>query len=104
MKNILDELGIEANKLVWTDLSLCKGMNPAWFFEDYENDPEIAKQVDEVCLSCPVMKNCNLAAMNNNETGCWGAVFWSGSGAPDKNKNSHKTKEVWQRIKEKISA
>lgn len=61
----------------------------------------VARAVDEGCLSCPVMAQCLQAGVENNEWGVWGAIFLV-SGKPDKNRNKHKTKEVWDEIKERI--
>jgi hypothetical protein len=54
-----------------------------------------------MCLSCPVRKECLQAGVENNEWGVWGGVFLT-AGKPDQNKNSHKTPEVWEQIREGI--
>lgn len=100
--NLLDELGIEAESLEWQKLAACKNFPFAWFFDDYESDPEIAKAADQACLSCPVMKECAMAGMKG-EWGLWGGTYWNGGGKPDKLRNAHKTPEIWQQISEKIS-
>ena len=107
MLSILQELGLDPQDLEWQDLGLCngydlgKGGESDVFYDAYETDEEVAKAADEMCLSCPVMKQCSLAGMRG-EIGLWGGVYWNGSGNPDKNRNSHKTAEVWERIKERI--
>lgn len=99
--NLLEELGLDSDSLEWHQISLCRGMELSWFYDYYESDPEIAKQVDEVCLACPVIKECGMAGAGG-ESGVWGAIYWS-NGKMDKAKNSHKSEEVWARIREKYS-
>lgn len=108
--SLLDELGLDEKTLSWRQLALCGGrqgdteaMDLNWFFEDYETDEELAMSMDEVCLSCPVMKDCLYEAMDMKDDGLRGAIYLS-KGKPDKEKNSHKTPEVWARIQEKLSA
>lgn len=99
---VISQLGLDLSSLEWQKLSLCSGVPPRLFYEDYEKDAENAKQVDALCLSCPVMKQCAEAGADG-EHGVWGAIFWDGSGKPDKSKNKHKTELVWQEIRTKIS-
>ncbi len=98
---ILNQLGVDPSHLEWQKFALCPETDPAWFFEDYEKDPEIAKQVDNLCLSCPVLKQC-LEQGSQGQFGVWGAIYWNGSGKPDAAKNKHKTPEVWSEIENKI--
>jgi hypothetical protein len=102
MSDALSELlGIDLDELEWQDLALCDGMDINLFYDDYEADDNVASMIDEACLSCPVMAQCLQEGLNNNEWGVWGGYYLT-SGKVDKNRNSHKTKEVVQRIKEKI--
>ena len=73
----------------------------SWFYEDYEDDEEIAKSVDDICLSCPVMKECLLDATDNKDYGVRGAIYLN-NGKPDKMRNAHKTPEIWERIQAKL--
>lgn len=101
--SLLDDLGIEAADFVWQDLALCVGLDANLFFDSYETDVEVAKQVDECCLSCPVMKECSAKGLNG-EYGVFGGVYWNGSGKPDFNRNAHKTDAVWAKIRERITS
>jgi len=102
--NILDLLGIDPEDFIWQDLSLCQNIdNPEDFFGEYEAEEETAKQVDQMCLHCPVLKECALAAQKNKYFGVWGGIYWDGTGKPDENKNSHKTTVVWDEIKTRIA-
>lgn len=99
--NVQSILGLDLETLEWFDLALCKGMDTNLFYDDYEQDTTVAKVIDEVCLSCPIQKQCLMRGVENGEWGVWGGVFLS-SGRPDENKNSHKTKETWDAIEGKI--
>lgn len=98
MSNILDELGFEEDNINWWDIAACKGIDTNLFYDTYENDINIAKNIDEACLSCPVLKICYQTGLENNEYGVWGGVYLN-SGQIDKSKNLHKTKEIWKRLR-----
>lgn len=101
--DVLREIGLDLEDLEWADLALCENMVTNWFYDDYESDVQVALTVDEACLSCPVMAQCLQRGMENSEWGVWGGIYLT-SGKPDNNRNSHKTPEVWQQIRERISA
>ena len=100
MSSILNNLGIDTEDFDWYDLAICRGMDTNLFYEKYELDANIAKNVDEMCFSCPVMQMCYKAGIENNEYGVWGGVYLS-SGSIDKSKNLHKTPDSWKRLKKK---
>lgn len=100
MSSILNDLGIDKDEFDWFDLAICRGMDTNLFFDKYETDVNIAKSVDEACMSCPVSKICFQAGVENDEYGVWGGVYLS-SGSVDNSKNTHKTSEFWKRIKKK---
>ena len=100
MSNILNSLNVDEDNLDWYKLALCLGMDTNLFFDKYEADVNIAKSIDEACLSCPVIKICYDNGVANSDNGVWGGVYLN-SGSPDKTRNAHKTKDVWKRIKEK---
>ena len=106
--SLLDELGLDEETLTWRHLALCgtkspneEGMQLNWFFDDYEDDVELAKAMDQVCLACPVMKECLSEAMANQDYGLRGGIYLY-KGKPDKQRNSHKTEEVWLQIQERL--
>lgn len=106
--SLLEELGLDEQTLSWHQLALCsgrttntEGMSLNWFFDDYEADEELAKAMDEVCLACPVMKDCLMDAFDMKDTGLRGGIYLN-KGKPDKMRNIHKTPEVWARIKERL--
>jgi len=98
MSNILNSLGVETDELDWFHLAACSGMDTNLFFDKYESDINIAKNIDQACLSCPVRKICYEAGVENNEHGVWGGIYLS-AGSIDKTRNLHKTKEIWKLLK-----
>lgn len=101
MSDVLDVLGLDADDLEWQDLALCAGHDLWRFYEGYETSERTAKNTDAMCLSCPVRKQCLQTGIENGEWGCWGGVFLV-KGRVDEEKNSHKTPDVWQQIREGI--
>lgn len=101
MSDVLSVLGIDVEELEWQDLALCSGMDTNFFYDDYESDVNVARVVDEGCLSCPVMAQCLERGVENGEWGVWGGIYLV-SGRPDKNRNSHKGQDIWSQIRERI--
>ena len=95
-------LGLSDEELEWQHLALCNGQDIWRFHEGYESNPRIAKQTDEMCLSCPVQKQCLQAGIENGEWGCWGGVYLT-NGRMDDARNAHKTQDIWQEIREGIA-
>ena len=101
-RSLLEQLGLDEEEVEWHNLALCQNMKTEMWFDAYESDQEVAKAVEEVCLSCPVIKDCFFEGAAG-QIGVWGGVYWNGSGKVDKSKNSHKSEEVWNRIQKKVS-
>lgn len=99
--SVFAALGIDPSEAEWYDFALCAGQDVSRFHEGYESSPRIAKQTDQMCLSCPVRKECLQAGIENNEWGAWGGVYLT-NGKVDQNKNSHKTQDIWEEIREGI--
>ena len=100
MSSILNDLGIHEDDAKWYDFALCKGMDTNLFFDKYESDINIAKSIDNACLSCPVIDICYNIGKSENSYGVWGGVYLN-SGSIDKMRNSHKTKQIWKELKNK---
>ena len=109
--SLLDELGIDPEDFSWKDLGLCRtsavkrnpdGSVTDLMYDDYESNEEVARQVDQMCLHCPVFSQC-VKAGSDGEWGVWGAIYWNGAGKPDKNRNNHKTPEVWDQIRKRMT-
>lgn len=100
MSDILNDLGIDSEDLEWYDLAVCRGMDTNLFYDKYEADSTIAKNIDLACIGCPVTKMCYQSGVENNEHGVWGGIYLN-SGAIDKARNLHKTTEFWKKIRKK---
>jgi hypothetical protein len=100
MSNILNDLGILEDEAKWYDFALCKGMDTNLFFDKYESDINIAKSIDNACLSCPVVDLCYEAGTSDSSYGVWGGIYLN-SGSVDKMRNAHKTKSIWKELKVK---
>jgi hypothetical protein len=102
MSSALSVLGIDDPSAVeWQDFALCEGDDTNDHYDNYEANENLAKAVDEKCLSCIVMPQCLGRAVENSESGTWGGVFFT-AGKPDMSKNKHKSQDVWDEIKERI--
>lgn len=72
-------------------------MDSELFFDKYEEDPDLAKVVDNICLECPVVKDCFDHGTNNSEWGVWGGVYLI-DGEVSPSKNSHKNPDAWKKV------
>lgn len=100
MSDILNELNSDEDSIRWWHLAACQGMDTNLFFDKYEIDINMARAIDQCCLSCPVIQMCYKSGEDNNEYGVWGGIYLS-SGSIDKMKNIHKTKDIWKQIRQK---
>ena len=73
-------------------------MSINWFYDDYENDKILADTTDQVCMNCPVIKQCYADGVAQKEFGVRGGIYMN-LGRIDKQNNLHKTKETWAKIK-----
>lgn len=103
MSSLLESLGVDPEEAEWHHFAICQHLPTDLFYDKYETDTEAAKAVDATCLGCPVIRDCFFAGSKNGNYGVWGGVYWNGSGKPDKNKNAHKTPDIWDEIHEKVS-
>ena len=90
--------GIDYEDLEWYHLAACTDMPINWFYDDYETDKELAKQIDQLCMHCPVVKQCYAEGVSNKEKGVRGGVYMD-LGRPDKQYNVHKTPEIWKKLR-----
>lgn len=74
--------------------ALCLNMDTNLFFDQYEEDSEVSKRVDLLCISCPAQRQCLAYGVSNSEWGVWGGVYLEG-GKISKEFNSHKEKKDW---------
>ena len=80
--------------LKWYHFSSCQNLDINLFYDDYESDPVLAANVDDICVTCPVRAICRQEGEDNGETGVWGGVYLT-NGKKDTTRNAHKTTYVW---------
>lgn len=95
---VLEMLVDDVTKFTWRDLALCKNLeDPDILFEGYEGDPQLAAAVDEMCLSCPVARECNAYGIETKSWGQWGGWYLA-AGKISKQYNAHKDTLVVERL------
>jgi hypothetical protein len=82
---------------MWMSEALCAGTDTEKYFDKYELDQDVAVEVDRMCLSCPVIKECFEQGVKTESYGVWGGVFLN-EGKLDNVRNSHKTNIIWNRV------
>lgn len=83
----------------WTNDANCIGRYK--MFDNYEKGGIYAHEADQMCLNCPVIKEC-FDFGSRGAHGQWGGVFWNGSGQPDLKANEHKTPEYIAKVEEMV--
>lgn len=78
----------------WQDDADCGDVDPAQFFEKYEEDQAQAKRTDKRCRGCPVNQTCFAWGISHDEWGVWGGIYLE-DGKISKEFNQHKTSEDW---------
>lgn len=78
----------------WQDDALCQDFDNELFFDKYEEDVELRKQVDEMCADCPVVKQCFATAVSTKAWGVWGGVYFE-NGKISREFNKHRSKQDW---------
>jgi hypothetical protein len=98
MPTLFNKLGLDEQDVKWYHLAACINMPINWFYDDYEIDKELAKQVDQICMHCPVIKQCHAEGVEKKEKGVRGGVYLD-LGRPNKQHNEHKDPETWKKLK-----
>jgi hypothetical protein len=102
MTDLLKEFGLDAAEVHWKDFAACKNLDPKYFDRYYQDKPKLRPVVDEICLSCPVFKECATEAVLHKESYVWAATYFdNGTMVPEM--NDHKTDEVKARMAERLS-
>lgn len=97
LRSLFQALEIDIDSFHWEELAACLGAPTNWFFDLYENNKAQAKQIDNMCLACPIIKQCFEQGRSNKETGVWGG-FYLTYGAIDKSKNAHKSPDIIHKL------
>jgi hypothetical protein len=89
-------LGMVYN-IKWAEKSNCAGLPTELFFESYEEDSAIAKQVDSLCMTCSIQRECLSIGVGRREWGVWGGIFLR-DGDVSGEANQHKTDGDWSAL------
>lgn len=94
---------IERGDYHWMSLGACHGFgvkspDDDFWFDAYEASVEVAKNIDRMCLTCPVITACLKYGVDNKLDGVWGGVYLQ-NGKVSESKNKHKGEDVWQSLR-----
>lgn len=78
----------------WKDQALCLGQDINDFFDNYEEDIELRKEIDGLCHECPMRRVCFANGVSGKEWGVWGGVYLE-NGSISREFNRHKNKQDW---------
>ena len=70
------------------------------YFDDYESDPILAKNIDSICEACPVREFCLADGINSGATGCWGGMYLE-NGRLKPSNNKHKSESNYRECQER---
>ncbi|QLF83431.1 WhiB family transcription factor [Rhodococcus phage NiceHouse] len=73
----------------WQEQADCRGKDTSLFFEQYESDSQVAKEIDSLCSGCPVQFKCLKMGVDTAGTGVHGGTYLN-LGQVSKARNSHK--------------
>jgi hypothetical protein len=90
------------NKHKWKDDALCLDYDTNLFFDKYEEDELLRPAIDDLCMSCPVIKECFSVGITMKEWGIWGSIYLEG-GDISREFNRHKTKAKWASIWQRLT-
>lgn len=78
----------------WKDEAICAGDDVNLFFDTYEQDIEVRKEIDSLCSICPVARICFANGVSTKAIGVWGGIYLN-DGKVSREFNRHKTKQDW---------
>lgn len=78
----------------WKDEASCLGYDTDLFFDKYEENENLRPAVEQICASCPVMRQCFAVGISQKEWGVWGGIYLE-NGKISREFNKHRSKEQW---------
>lgn len=73
------------------------GLPSELFFDTYENDNTVAGNVDKLCMSCPIQRECLSLGVARREWGVWGGIYLQDGEISDEF-NEHKDNKDWSEL------
>lgn len=90
------------DKHAWKEEASCKDMELDIFFEAYEENEELRPTIENICFSCPVLRQCFAVGISQKEWGVWGGVYLE-NGKVSREFGRHKSKKDWARTWQNIT-
>lgn len=81
----------------WKDMASCLHYDVNIFFDKYEEEEQLRPAVEEICSSCPVMRECFATGVSQKEYGVWGGVYLE-NGKISREFGRHRTKAQWGKL------
>jgi hypothetical protein len=78
----------------WKDHGSCRNYDTNFFFDKYEESVTLRPAIDQLCNSCPVVRQCFAIGISQKEWGVWGGVYLE-NGEISREFNRHRTKVEW---------
>lgn len=85
------------DKNEWEKSAACQGLDTNLFFDKYEEDTTLRPAIDEICLLCPVARECFAVAVSQKAWGVRGGVYLE-NGRISREFNRHKSKADWAEV------
>ena len=95
-KQIYEVVGMSRHR--WKDDAPCLSLGDTeLFFDKYEEDDSLRKNIDTLCSQCVMRRTCFATGISGKEWGVWGGVYLE-NGDISREFNKHKTKQDWANI------
>lgn len=78
----------------WKDRAACQGMDTELFFDKYEEDVNVRAATEDVCMNCPVVRDCLATGVSQKGTGVWGGIYLE-NGEISREFSKHLSKKDW---------
>lgn len=85
----MDSIDFDSETMRWKKQAACQDLPLNFFFDDYENETDVAKYVDNICNACPVKQQCLKSAIDTDATGVWSGKYLV-LGKYSRSRNTHK--------------
>lgn len=85
------------DKHSWKNDASCSGYDTNFFFDKYEEEEQFRPAIDNLCMNCPVIKECFAIGVSQKEWGVWGGIYLE-NGEISKEFNSHRSKADWEKV------
>jgi hypothetical protein len=82
------------HKNEWKESGNCKDYDTNLFFDKYEEDVDLRPAIDNLCFSCPMVRQCFAVGVSQKEWGVWGGIYLE-NGKISREFNKHRSKDDW---------